>query len=136
MQAKKENNSVTRSEAIGIYNIILNLEGGGLSREAMCKYMPLRMKLKQLSADFEELRQETVKQCKPAGLDEVEGIDKETMQKQYNEDVNAVLGDWMKEKCGIDLQVFSMEEALDLIMYNKNLKGSEADFIVQYFVKP
>ena len=115
MKAKKENNSVTRSEAIGIYNIILNLEGGGLSREAMCRYMPLRMKLKQLSADFEELRQETVKQCKPAGLDEAEGIDKETMQKQYNEDVNAVLGDWMKEKSGIDLQVFSMEEALDLI---------------------
>lgn len=131
----KELMKLTKNEAIGLYNIIRDIKSGNLSRDAQIKYIPLRVKLKDIVSDFDKLREETSVQMKPEGFEEFEGKEKDAAQKKWNEAVGPILQAFLDKPCDIDTKIFTLEEAIDLLSSNPDLSGSAGDFIVQYFVK-
>lgn len=135
MKKKKKDKGLTNNEAIGLYNMIREMKSGNLSREAQVKYIPLRVKLKDIVSDFEKLREEASSQTKPEGFDEMEGREKETAQRIWNEAVNPVLQEFLDTPCEFDTKIFTLDDAIDLLSSNPDVSGAVGDFVVQYFVK-
>ena len=59
--------TITRNEAVSLFMLIRDIKNGSLSREALVKYVMLRVKLKALYDEYERVRQEISEQTKPEG---------------------------------------------------------------------
>jgi len=115
---------IKKELAINLFGLIRDIKNSNLSREALVKYIMLRVKLKSLFDEFEKAREEISEQVKPTGWKESDGM------KDWDEKFRPVMQKWLSEDVDIDTKIFSKEECADLISSNPDLSGSVIDLIV------
>ena len=121
--------TMTRNEAVSLFMLIRDIKNGSLSREALVKYVMLRVKLKAIYDEYERVRQEISEQTKPEGWQEGDSLD------EWNEAFKPVMQKWLSEEVDIDTKIFTKEECADLISSNPDLSGSTIDAIVSGLLK-
>ena len=115
---------LVKENAINLFGLIRDIKNSNLSREALVKYIMLRVKLKSLFDEFEKAREEISEQVKPS--DWKEGDSMEAWDKKFR----PVMQKWLSEEVDIQTKIFSQEECADLISSNPDLNGSAIDMIV------
>ena len=115
--------------AINLYGLIRDIKNSNLSREALVKYIMLRVKLKSLFEQFEKVRTEIAEQTKPDGWKEGDSV------KEWDEAFRPVMQKWLSEEVDIQTKIFNQEECADLISSNPDLSGSAIDLIVSGLLK-
>ncbi len=120
---------IKRENAVNLYGLIRDIKNSNLSREALVKYIMLRVKLKSLFDDYEKAREEISEQVKPSGWKEGDNM------KEWDEKFRPVMQKWLVEETDIDTKIFSQEECADLISSNPDLSGSIIDVIVSELLK-
>ena len=115
---------IKKEVAINLFGLIRDIKNSNLSREALVKYIMLRVKLKSLFDEFEKAREEISEQVKPTGWEESDGME------VWDEKFRPVMQKWLAEEVDIDTKIFSQEECADLISSNPDLGGSVIDLIV------
>ena len=115
---------IKREVAINLFGLIRDIKNSNLSREALVKYIMLRVKLKSLFDEFENARQEISEQVKPAKWEEGDSMTK------WDEAFRPVMQKWLVEDVDIQTKIFNQEECADLISSNPDLSGSAIDLIV------
>ena len=110
--------------AINLFSLIRDIKNSNLSREALVKYIMLRVKLKSLFDEFEKAREEISEQVKPTDWEEGDNMTK------WDEKFRPVMQKWLVEEVDINTKIFSQEECADLISSNPDLSGSAIDVIV------
>ncbi|HOT60264.1 MAG TPA: hypothetical protein PLJ83_11445 [Spirochaetales bacterium] len=121
--------SMTRNEAVSLFMMIRDIKNGSLSREALVKYVMLRVKLKALYDEYERVRQEISEQTKPEGWKEGDAQD------EWNEAFRPVMEAWLKEPSNIDTKIFTESDCADLIMSNPDKTGTFVDVVMEYLKK-
>lgn len=115
---------IKKENAINLFVLIRDIKNSNLSREALVKYIMLRVKLKSLFDEFEKAREEISEQVKPTdfkGPDDMEA---------WDEAFRPVMQKWLSEEVDIQTKIFNQEECADLISSNPDLSGSAIDLIV------
>jgi len=120
---------IKKENAINLFVLIRDIKNSNLSREALVKYIMLRVKLKNLYDEYEKVRQEISEQTKPEGWKEGDSQD------AWNEAFRPVMEAWLSEPADIDTKIFTEEECVDLIMSNSDRTGTFVDVIMEYFKK-
>ena len=113
-----------KEKAINLFGVIRDIKNSNLSREALVKYIMLRVKLKSLFDEFEKAREEISEQVKPAKWKEGDNM------KEWDEKFRPVMQKWLSEEVNIQTKIFNQEECADLISSNPDLSGSAIDVIV------
>lgn len=121
--------TMTRNEAVSLFMLIRDIKNGSLSREALVKYVMLRVKLKSLYDEYERVRQEISEQTKPEGWKEGDAQD------EWNEAFRPVMEAWLKEPSNIDTKIFTESDCADLIMSNPDKTGTFVDVVMEYLKK-
>jgi len=129
MNPKEKTTTITRNEAVSLFMLIRDIKNNNLSREALVKYVMLRVKLKNLYDEYEKVRIEISEQTKPEGWQEGDSQD------EWNEAFRPVMEAWLAEPANIDTKIFTEEECVDLIMSNSDRTGTFVDVIMEYFKK-
>jgi hypothetical protein len=120
---------ITRNEAVSLFMLIRDIKNGSLSRDALVKYVMLRVKLKALYDEYERVRQEISEQTKPEGWQEGDAQD------EWNESFRPVMEAWLKEPADIDTKIFTENDCADLIMSNPDKNGTFVDVVMEYLKK-
>ena len=120
---------IKRENAVNLYGLIRDIKNSNLSREALMKYIMLRVKLKSLFEEFEKVRTEIAEQTKPDGWKEGDSM------KEWDEAFRPVMQKWLAEEVDINTKIFTQEECADLISSNPDLSGSAIDLIVSGLLK-
>ena len=120
---------IKKENAINLFVLIRDIKNSNLSREALVKYIMLRVKLKSLFEEFEKAREEISEQVKPANWKEGDSM------KEWDEKFRPVMQKWLAEEVDIDTKIFTKEECADLISSNPDLSGSAIDLIVSGLLK-
>ena len=115
---------IKKEVAINLFGLIRDIKNSNLSREALVKYIMLRVKLKSLFDEFEKAREEISEQVKPTEWKESDGME------VWDEKFRPVMQKWLTEEVDIQTKIFSQEECADLISSNPDLSGSAIDVIV------
>jgi len=126
---KKNSVMIKKENAINLFVLIRDIKNSNLSREALVKYIMLRVKLKSLFEEFEKAREEISEQVKPSGWKESDGM------KEWDEKFRPVMQKWLSEEVDIQTKIFNQEECADLISSNPDLSGSAIDLIVSGLLK-
>ena len=121
--------AMTRNEAVSLFMLIRDIKNGSLSREALVKYVMLRVKLKAIYDEYERVRQEISEQTKPEGWQEGDAQD------EWNEAFRPVMEAWLKEPADIDTKIFTESDCADLIMSNPDKNGTLVDVVMEYLKK-
>ena len=121
--------AMTRNEAVSLFMLIRDIKNGNLSREALVKYVMLRVKLKAIYDEYERVRQEISEQTKPEGWQEGDAQD------EWNEAFRPVMEAWLKEPADIDTKIFTESDCADLIMSNPDKTGTFVDVVMEYLKK-
>ena len=117
-----------RGQALNLYVNIRDLKNGNLSKEALVKYIILRLKLKKVADEFEAARQEISEQTKPVKFKDGDDT------KEWEEKYQLIAQKWLDDEVDIDCKIFTIEEAVDLISGN-DMVGVVGDFVVEMLVK-
>jgi hypothetical protein len=120
---------IKRENAVNLFVLIRDIKNSNLSREALIKYIMLRVKLKSLFEEFEKVRTEIAEQTKPDGWKEGDST------KEWDEKFRPVMQKWLAEEVDIQTKIFNQEECADLISSNPDLNGSAIDLIVSGLLK-
>ena len=115
---------IKKENAINLFILIRDIKNSNLSREALVKYIMLRVKLKSLFEKFEKAREEISEQVKPANWKEGDST------KEWDEAFRPVMQKWLAEEVDIETRIFTQEECADLISSNPDLSGSAVDLII------
>src|SRR5690554_3446568 len=115
---------IKKENAINLFVLIRDIKNSNLSREALVKYIMLRVKLKSLFEEFEKAREEISEQVKPTDWKEGDST------KEWDEAFRPVMQKWLAEEVDIQTKIFNQEECADLISSNPDLSGSAIDVIV------
>jgi hypothetical protein len=118
--------TITRNEAVSLFMLIRDIKNGSLSREALVKYVMLRVKLKALYDEYERVRQEISEQTKPDGWQEGDSQD------EWNEAFRPVMETWLNEPADVETKIFSESDCADLILSNPDKNGTFVDVIIEY----
>jgi hypothetical protein len=121
--------TITRNEAVSLFMLIRDIKNGSLSREALVKYVMLRVKLKAIYDEYERVRQEISEQTKPEGWKEGDAQD------EWNEAFRPVMEAWLKEPANIETKIFTESDCADLIMSNPDKNGTFVDVVMEYLKK-
>ena len=113
-----------KEKAINLFGVIRDIKNSNLSREALVKYIMLRVKLKSLFDEFEKAREEISEQVKPTDWKESDGME------SWDEKFRPVMQKWLSEEVDINTKIFNKEECADFISSNPDLSGSIIDVIV------
>ena len=122
-----ETTSTTKNEIVSLFLMIREARNGKLSREALVKYVMLRVKMKSLFDEYEKVRQEISEQTKPD--DWKEGESSERWDKAFR----PVMEKWLIEPSGIDTKIFTDEDCADFILSNPDKDGTYIDTMTHYF---
>jgi len=125
----KTASAMTRNEAVSLFMLIRDIKNGNLSKEALVKYVMLRVKLKALYDEYERVRQEISEQTKPEGWQEGDSQD------EWNEAFRPVMEAWLKEPSNIETKIFTESDCADLIMSNPDKNGTFVDVVMEYLKK-
>ena len=93
--------TITRNEAVSLFMLIRDIKNSNLSREALVKYIMLRVKLKSLFEEFEKAREEISEQVKPADWKEGDSMT------EWDEAFRPVMQKWLSEEVDIDTKIFT-----------------------------
>ena len=115
---------IKKEVAINLFGLIRDIKNSNLSREALVKYIMLRVKLKSLFDEFEKAREEISEQVKPAKWKDSDGMG------AWDEKFRPVMQKWLSEEVDIQTKIFNKEDCADLISSNPDLSGSAIDLIV------
>ena len=115
---------IKKEIAINLFGLIRDIKNSNLSREALVKYIMLRVKLKSLLDEFEKAREEISEQVKPSDWKEGDSMTK------WDEAFRPVMQKWLVEEIELETKIFNQEECADLISSNPDLSGSAIDLIV------
>jgi hypothetical protein len=115
---------IKKEIAINLFGLIRDIKNSNLSREALVKYIMLRVKLKSLFDEFEKAREEISEQVKPTDWKESDGME------VWDESFRPVMQKWLAEEIELQTKIFNQEECADLISSNPDLGGSVIDVIV------
>jgi hypothetical protein len=115
---------IKKENAINLFVLIRDIKNSNLSREALVKYIMLRVKLKSLFEEFEKAREEISEQVKPTDWKEGDGME------AWDKAFRPVMQKWLAEEVDIQTKIFNQEECADLISSNPDLSGSAIDLIV------
>ena len=126
---EKSTSTITRNEAVSLFMLIRDIKNGNLSRDALVKYVMLRVKLKALYDEYERVRQEISEQTKPEGWQEGDAQD------EWNEAFRPVMEAWLKEPADIDAKIFTESDCADFIMSNPDKTGTFVDVVMEYLKK-
>lgn len=118
--------TITRNEAVSLFMLIRDIKNGSLSREALVKYVMLRVKLKAIYDEYERVRQEISEQTKPEGWQEGDSSD------AWNEAFRPVMEAWLNEPADVETKIFSESDCADLILSNPDKNGTFVDVIIEY----
>ncbi len=121
--------TITRNEAVSLFMLIRDIKNSNLSREALVKYIMLRVKLKNLYDEYERVRQEISEQTKPEGWKEGDAQD------EWNEAFRPVMEAWLAEPANIETKIFTESDCADLIMSNPDKTGTFVDVVMEYLKK-
>jgi hypothetical protein len=121
--------TITRNEAVSLFMLIRDIKNGSLSREALVKYVMLRVKLKGLYDEYEKVRQEISEQTKPEDWKDGDSQD------EWNEAFRPVMEAWLAEPADIDTKIFTEDDCADLIMSNPDKTGTFVDVVMEYLKK-
>ena len=121
--------TMTRNEAVSLFMLIRDIKNGSLSREALVKYVMLRVKLKAIYDEYERVRQEISEQTKPDGWKEGDAQD------EWNEAFRPVMETWLNEPADIETKIFTESDCADLIMSNPDKNGTFVDVVMEYLKK-
>jgi hypothetical protein len=121
--------TITRNEAVSLFMLIRDIKNGSLSREALVKYVMLRVKLKALYDEYERVRQEISEQTKPEGWKEGDAQD------EWNEAFRPVMEAWLNEPADVETKIFTESDCADLIMSNPDKTGTFVDVVMEYLKK-
>ena len=119
--------STTRNEIVSLFLMIREARNGKFSREALVKYVMLRVKMKSLLDEYEKVRQEISEQTKPD--DWKDGDSSERWDKAFR----PVMEKWLNEPANIDTRIFSDEDCADFILSNPDKDGTYIDTLTHYF---
>lgn len=125
----KNAQTITKSEAVSLFTMIRDIKNGNLSREALVRYVMLRVKLKAVFDEFEKVRQEISEQTKPEDWKEGDSAEK------WDEAFRPVMGEWFKERVDFETKVLTEDDCVDLIMSNPDKAGTFSDAIIEYLKK-
>ena len=109
--------------------LIRDIKNGSLSREALVKYVMLRVKLKAIYDEYERVRQEISEQTKPEGWKEGDAQD------EWNEAFRPVMEAWLNEPADVETKIFSESDCADFIMSNPDKTGTFVDVVMEYLKK-
>ena len=126
---EKSTSTITRNEAVSLFMLIRDIKNGNLSRDALVKYVMLRVKLKAIYDEYERVRQEISEQTKPEGWQEGDAQD------EWNEAFRPVMEAWLKEPADIDAKIFTESDCADFIMSNPDKTGTFVDVVMEYLKK-
>jgi len=118
--------TITRNEAVSLFMLIRDIKNGSLSRDALVKYVMLRVKLKAIYDEYERVRQEISEQTKPEGWKEGDSPD------EWNESFRPVMEAWLNEPIEIETKIFTEEDCADFIMSNPDQPGTFVDVVMEY----
>ena len=121
--------AMTRNEAVSLFMLIRDIKNGNLSREALVKYVMLRVKLKAIYDEYERVRQEISEQTKPEGWKEGDAQD------EWNEAFRPVMEAWLNEPADVETKIFSESDCADLILSNPDKNGTFVDVVMEYLKK-
>ena len=121
--------TITRNEAVSLFMLIRDIKNSNLSREALVKYVMLRVKLKALYDEYERVRQEISEQTKPEGWKEGDAQD------EWNEAFRPVMEAWLNEPADVETKIFTESDCADLIMSNPDKNGTFVDVVMEYLKK-
>ena len=121
--------TITRNEAVSLFMLIRDIKNGSLSRDALVKYVMLRVKLKALYDEYERVRQEISEQTKPEGWKEGDSPD------AWNEAFRPVMEAWLNEPADVETKIFSESDCADLILSNPDKNGTFVDVVMEYLKK-
>lgn len=120
---------MTRNEVVSLFMLIRDAKSGNLSREALVKYVMLRVKLKGLYDEYEKVRQEISEQTKPEGWVDGDSAD------AWNAAFRPVMEAWLNEFTDINTKIFTEDECTDFIMANTAQPGTFVDVVMEYMKK-
>ena len=125
----KMEKEVTRNEIVSLFMLIRECKNGNLKREALVKYVMLRVKLKSIFDEYEKVRQEISEQTKPEGWQEGDSLD------EWNDAFRPVMETWLNEPSNIETKIFTESDCADLIMSNPDKNGTFVDVVMEYLKK-
>lgn len=121
--------TITRNEAVSLFMLIRDIKNGSLSRDALVKYVMLRVKLKAIYDEYERVRQEISEQTKPEWWKDGDSQD------EWNEAFRPVMEAWLKEPSNIETKIFTENDCADLIISNPDKNGTFVDVVMEYLKK-
>lgn len=115
---------MTRADAVALYTAVRDIKSAGLEREVLTCYIKLRLKLRKLYEEFEQMRQEISEQTKPKDWQEGGDI------AEWDKNFKPILLDYMSEEIELNTKILTQEQAIDLVAANPDLPGSVGDVII------
>ena len=117
---------LNRGDIINLFELIRDIKNSNLQREALIKYVMLRVKMKGVTDEFITVRQEISEQTKPENWKEGDSTEK------WDEAFRPVMQKWLDEEVDIDTKIFTEEDCIDLITSNPDKSGVFSDAILEY----
>ena len=120
---------MTRNDVINLFTIIKDVSASELDKDTLIKFILLRVKLKDISLEFDKIRQEVADQTKPK--DWKEGDD----MSEWNSKFQPILVEWLKEKVNLDVKILSEEDLAVLLKENKDKFTELIEVLTFYMLK-
>lgn len=121
--------NMTRNDVINLFATIKNISAGELDKDVLIEFILLRIKLKDISLEFDKIRQEVADQTKPK--DWKEGDD----MSEWNSKFQPILIEWLKEKVDLDVKILSEEDLAVLLKENKDKFVELIEVLTFYMLK-
>lgn len=118
---------MTKAEAINLYGAIREFKNGSMNKETLYPFIKLRMKLKDITDEFEKVRLEFSEQTKPDGFKEGDDA------AEWNNIFTPLIHKWLAEEVEVN-RIFTFEEAVDYCV-NNDVDGSLLDEIIRLLIK-
>ena len=120
---------MTRNDVINLFATIRDIKAGDLSKDTLIKFILLRVKLKDISLEFDKVRQEIADQTKPEGWKEGDDM------KEWNEKFQPILTEWLKEEVDLNVKILSEEDLAVLLKENKDRFEELIEVLTFYMLK-
>ena len=120
---------MTRNDVINLFTIIKDISASELDKDTLIKFILLRIKLKDISLEFDKIRQEVADQTKPK--DWKEGDD----MSEWNSKFQPILIEWLKEKVNLDVKILSEEDLAILLKENKDKFTELIEVLTAFMLK-
>lgn len=121
--------NMTRNDVINLFATIRDIKAGDLDKDTLIKFILLRVKLKDISLEFDKVRQEIADQTKPEGWKEGDDMT------EWNSKFQPILTEWLKEEVDLNVKILSEEDLAVLLKENKDRFEELIEVLTFYMLK-